>query len=72
MCRSQQYGGIQPRSNMATGILLELDSVVDTLSETLEYLSSLFPIILMILRGIIKNNWEQLRTIENNDTRLFL
>ena len=40
----------QPRGDMATGILLELD----TLSETLEQLFSLFFIILIILLGIIR------------------
>ena len=39
---------------MATGILPELD----TLSETLDKLLSLFSIILTILIGIIGNKWE--------------
>ena len=44
----------QQRGDMATGILRELDP----LGETLEQLFSLFPIILIILSGIIGNNWE--------------
>ena len=40
------------RGDMATGILLELD----TLGQTWESLISLFSIILIILLGIIRNN----------------
>ena len=42
----------QPRRDMTTGILLELDTV----GETLEQLFSLFLIILIIILGIIRNN----------------
>ena len=42
----------QPRGDMATGILLELD----TLGELLELLFSLFLSILIIILGIIENN----------------
>ena len=46
----------QPRGDMATGILLELD----TLGETLEQLFWLFFIILIIRIGLIRNNKEKL------------